>query len=249
MDAQQLSEARLSLKRRDSMDRSAPRIDDAAHPGSAGVLRAISVGHFELKHVQEARDASSPLLEPGTKTRKDVRPEVLAEVQSARRDSLKPTKSNDRSEPVIERWVHISTSPPARKSVVDELKEKRSSIEALATYNEHNAKDEIEKFTRTELMSELKSHREHIEEKSEWAARNSKSELAKNVHTNLVEEVRQKRQSIQDFTAYAAAQKSEEVFRAQQNPSLVKEIHMKRNSIHALTAMHNQNSSKTIGVN
>jgi len=196
------------------------------------------------------RDASSPILEPGTGARADARPAVLADVQGSRRESLKSTNTNDRSAPVIEKWIHIDTSAkPPQKQVVDELKEKRPCIEALATYNEHHAKQEIEKHTRPELMTELKSARESIEEKNERARGHSKAELAKNVHTSVVEEIRQKRQSIEDFTSYAAKQKSEEVYRAQTNPALVNEIKMKRGSIDALTALHNQNSTAAIGVN
>merc|ERR1711939_824974 len=109
-------------------------------------------------------------------------------------DSLKPTRTNDRSEPVIERWIHIdTTAKPARKSVVDELKEKKSAIDALATYNEHNAKEEIEKFVRPELMSELKSVKSVIDRTTVGVAKKSESELKKNVRTSVVEEIRQKR--------------------------------------------------------
>ena len=67
------------------------------------------------------RDESSPPARPSLRTR--------------RRSSLKPTKTNDRSEPVIEKWVHVDiTSKPARKSVIEELKEKYEA--KLATERE-----------------------------------------------------------------------------------------------------------------
>lgn len=244
MDAKRLSATKATLKKRPSMDRSTPMVEDAAHPGSAGVLRRISVGHFELKPAEGTRDASSPMLEPGTSYHMDVRPAVFAEVQlPEKRNSLKPTKTNDRSSPVIEKWVHIDTeAKPPRKSLVDELKDKKSTIEALSAYNEAHSKEEIEKHTRPELMSELKSYKDYIEEKNDWNAKNSKQELNKKVNAGVVDEIKQKRQSITEFTAYAAANQSEETYRAQANPSLVTEIHQKRNSIDALTKMHVQNS-------
>jgi HD superfamily phosphohydrolase len=149
MDAKRLSETKGLLKKRNSVDRSAPMTDDAAHPGSGSVLRAISVGHFELNHVNTEHDASKPMLEEGTGFHTDVRPAVFAEVQQAKRNSLKSTKSNDRSDPVIDKWVHIETQKPTpRKSVIDELKEKKGTIEAMHTYNEHHTVEEISKYTK-----------------------------------------------------------------------------------------------------
>ena len=150
MDAATLAKRKSALKRHASQDRSAPLVDDAAHPGSAGVLRAISVGRFELKHVQTEHDASKPMIEKGTGFHTDARPALFAEVaQSGRRASLKATKTNDRSDPLIEKWVHIDVMhKPARACVVDELKSKKASIEALHTYNEHHTKEEMEKHTR-----------------------------------------------------------------------------------------------------
>jgi len=244
MDAKRLSATKAMLKKRASVDRSAPLVDDAAHPGSAGVLRAISAGNFELREA-ETCDASSPMLESGTSFQTDIRPAVFAEIGKNPTSSLKPTPVvNDRSEPVIEKWIHVDTSgKTTRKSLVDELKEKRNSIEALQSYNEKKTKEEIEKFTRPELMGELKSYKGFIEEKNEYNARNSISELAKNVNAGLVKEINEKRASISEFTSYAAAQQSEDNFRAHAKPALVNEIKMKRPSIDALTNLHRQNSA------
>jgi hypothetical protein len=190
-------------------------------------------------------NASAPMLEAGTGFHTDIRPAVFAEIQTAKRNSLSSVKTNDRSSPVIEKWVHIDTAaPPARKSLVEEIKEKRKSIEALASYNEHKSKEEIEKYTRPDLMDELKSYKGYIEEKNEWNSRNSKAELSKKVNNDVVAEIQQKRQSITEFTAYAAANQSADNFRAQSRPSLVSEIKQKRDSINALTQMHNQNSGR-----
>jgi len=236
MDSKRLSETKGLLKKRTSVDRSKPMVDDAAHPGSGSVLRAISVGHFGLKHTEVAHDGSAPMLEAGTGFHTDIRPAVFAEVQQAKRNSLKPTKSNDRSEPVIEKWVHVETQKPTpRKSVVDELKEKKGAIEALHTYNEHHTVSEIEKYTKPDLMQELKGYKSYIEEKNDYAAKTSKAEAAKKVNNPLVDEIKKKRPSIQEFTAYAAANQSTDTYRSQANPSLVKEIAEKRASIDMLT--------------
>ena len=80
MDAKRLSETKALLKRRSSLDRSKPMVEDAAHPGSAGMLRQISAGHFDLKHHTVEHDASKPMLEAGTGFHTDVRPAVFAEV-------------------------------------------------------------------------------------------------------------------------------------------------------------------------
>jgi len=185
LDATELSATKGTLKPAESLDRSAPVIGrDAAHPGSEGVRRAITSGAFELKHVETERDASMPVLEKGASYHPDVRPEVLAELRSLEL-ALKPTKANDRSEPLVEKWIHIDTSSkPPRTSVVDELKQKKPVIDALSTLNEHNAKEHIEKFTRPELLTELKAKKADIEELNKHVVQNSKSELQKNVHTN-----------------------------------------------------------------
>ena len=137
------------LKRRQSVDRSAPLVDDAAHPGSGGVLRAISAGHFDLKHVEAEHDASAPILEQGTGFHTDVRPAVFADIQKpGKRASLKETNTNDRSAPVIEKFPMDIKKPPPRKIVVDELKEKKNVIDAMHQHNELHTKSEIEKHTR-----------------------------------------------------------------------------------------------------
>lgn len=242
LDATELSATKGTLKPAESLDRSAPVVGrDAAHPGSEGVRRAITSGAFELKHVETERDASMPVLEKGASYHPDVRPEVLAELRSLEL-ALKPTKANDRSEPLVEKWIHIDTSSkPPRTSVVDELKQKKPVIDALSTLNEHNAKEHIEKFTRPELLTELKAKKADIEELNKHVVQNSKSELQKNVHTNVVDEIKQKRQSIQDFANYAASQQPDN-FRAQTHPALVNEILTKRDSIEGLTKLHNQKS-------
>ena len=148
MDAKRLSETKSMLKRRQSLDRSAPLVDDAAHPGSGGVMRCISAGHFDLKHHEIDHDASKPMLEPGTGFHTDIRPAVFAEVQTVKRNSLKHVEHpNDRSDPVIDKYPMQIQRKDIRKSLVEEMKEKRSTIEAMHTYNEHHAKSEIEKFT------------------------------------------------------------------------------------------------------
>jgi len=245
MDAKRLSETKGLLKKRNSVDRSAPMTDDAAHPGSGSVLRAISVGHFELNHVNTEHDASKPMLEEGTGFHTDVRPAVFAEVQQAKRNSLKSTKSNDRSDPVIDKWVHIETQKPTpRKSVIDELKEKKGTIEAMHTYNEHHTVEEISKYTKPDLMAEIKEYKGYIEEKNDYQAKTSKTEMEKKVNVSLVDEIKKKRPSIQEFTAYAAANQSADNYRANANPSLVKEIAEKRASIDMLT----KSASKKLAV-
>ena len=73
-----------------------------------------------------------------------------------RRASLKPTKTNDRSEPVLEKWVHIDLkTKPARKSVVEELKAKKDTIEAMHQYNEHHTKEAIEKLTGADAVASV----------------------------------------------------------------------------------------------
>ena len=251
MDAKRLSETKALLKRRSSLDRSKPMVEDAAHPGSAGMLRQISAGHFDLKHHTVEHDASKPMLEAGTGFHTDVRPAVFAEVaQSGRRASLKPTKTNDRSEPVIEKWVHIDVmSKPARKSVIEELKEKKSTIDAMHQYNEHHTKEAIEKNTRPDLCKEIKSYKGLIEEQSAHIASHSKQEMQKMVHTNLVDEIHKKRHSIEEFSAFAADHQSEENYRAMTHPDLVNEIKLKRPSISQLTDAHNKHRSGAIHVN
>ena len=83
MDARRLSETKSLLKKRNSMDRSKPMIEDAAHPGSANILRAISAGHFDLKHAETEHDGSAPMLEPGTGVHADIRPHVFQELSSS----------------------------------------------------------------------------------------------------------------------------------------------------------------------
>ena len=128
-----LKEKRTSLRRRNSLDRSAPLIDDAAHPGSAMTLRRISVGHFDLKHVDETSDRSAPVLEPGTGAKLDKRASLIAEIVEHKGSfSLKsPERTNDRSAPIIERYPMDVTKKPPAKAVVEELKEKRDSIAAV----------------------------------------------------------------------------------------------------------------------
>lgn len=249
MDAKRLSATKSMLKRRSSQDRSAPMVDDAAHPGSAGVLRAISMGHFELKSAG-TRDASGPLLEEGTGFKADIRPAVFAEIQDPKkRSSLKGIKSNDRSDPVIEKWVHVDvTGKHPRKGVIDELKEKKGTIDALSDYNAGHGKEAVEKFTRPALMGELKSFKGFIDEKAYYNAKNSVAELQKKVSVNVINEIKQKKESIEQFTAYAAEHQSEDNYRSKVNTGLVNEIKMKRPSINALTDMHRK-SSGLIGVN
>jgi hypothetical protein len=161
MDAAALAKTKSGLKKRNSIDRSKPMVEDAAHPGSGGIMKAISSGTFALKHVDKAgtHDASAPMLEAGTAYHTDIRPAVFAEVHQVRRNSLKPTKTNDRSEPVIEKWVHVDVMhKPARACVIDEIKEKKASIDALHTFNEHHTKAEIEKRTRPALMVRHTAH-------------------------------------------------------------------------------------------
>ena len=228
MDARRLSETKSLLKKRNSMDRSKPMIEDAAHPGSANILRAISAGHFDLKHAETEHDGSAPMLEPGTGVHADIRPHVFQELSSSfspRRSSLKPTKTNDRSEPVIEKWVHVDiTSKPARKSVIEELKEKKSTIEAMHHYNEGHTKEAIEKNTRPALMSEIKSYKNLIEEQSANLASHSKAEMSKHVHVGLMDEIHKKKGSIENFSSHAAEVQSEENYRSQTKPALCNEI-------------------------
>ena len=113
------------------------------------MLRAISAGHFDLKHVEAEHDASAPVLEQGTGFHTDVRPAVFADIQKpGKRASLKETNTNDRSAPVIEKFPMDIKKVPPRKSVVQELKEKKPVIDALHEHNELHAKSEIEKHTR-----------------------------------------------------------------------------------------------------
>ena len=123
MDAATLAKRKSLLKRQNTMDRSAPKVEEV-NPGANGVLGAIATGHFELNHVKTDHDASAPMLEAGTGFHVDARPAIFAEVvQPGRRASLKATKSNDRSDPVLEKWVHIDvTSKPKRASLIDEIK-------------------------------------------------------------------------------------------------------------------------------
>ena len=138
MDAKRLSETKALLKRRSSLDRSKPMVEDAAHPGSAGMLRQISAGHFDLKHHTVEHDASKPMLEAGTGVHTDVRPAVFAEgAQSGRRAS--PGRRDQRTLGARDREVgaHRRHVEAARKSVIEELKEKKSTIDAMHQYNEH----------------------------------------------------------------------------------------------------------------
>lgn len=250
MDAASLMNAKRVLKRQSTRDASKPLVEDAAHPGSASILRQISVGRFDLKHTEVQHDASKPALEQGTSFHTDARPAVFAELQrKSTKDLRHVTKANDRSEPMIEKWVHLNvTSKPARASVIDELKQKRESIEALHTYNEHHAKSEIEKFVRPDLMAELKKTKSVIDSVSKNCKKNSVEELQKHVHNPLMAEIHQKQQSIKDFAAYAAEHQADQSYRSMTHPSLVNEIKLKRPSIDALTKLHRQNTG-TIDVN
>jgi len=237
MDAAALAKTKSGLKKRNSIDRSKPMVEDAAHPGSGGIMKAISSGTFALKHVDKAatHDASAPMLEAGTAYHTDIRPAVFAEVHQVRRNSLKPTKTNDRSEPVIEKWVHVDVMhKPARACVIDEIKEKKASIDALHTFNEHHTKAEIEKRTRPALMSEIKSFKEMIVTQAKDSAEHSKVEMEKKVHHGLMDELHKKKSSITAFTELAAAHQSEDNFRSQTHPGLCNEIIQKKASIDAL---------------
>ena len=81
------------------------------------MLRAISAGHFDLKHVEAEHDASAPVLEQGTGFHTDVRPAVFADIQKpGKRASLKETNTNDRSAPVIEKFpMDIKQEPPPQE--------------------------------------------------------------------------------------------------------------------------------------
>ena len=107
---------------------------------------------------------------------------------------------------------------------MEELKAKKATIDALHTYNEHHAKEEIEKFTRPALMSEIKSYKNLIEEQSAHYASHSKSEMAKHVHAGLVDEIHKKRGSIENFANHAAEVQSEENYRSQTHPAVCNEI-------------------------
>lgn len=255
MDARRLSDAKSKLKRQATMDRSGPTLDDAAHPGSGGVLRAISVGHFDLKHVTPAHDASAPAIEAGTHIKESPAAAVFAEIKRASSKNLKaPLRVNDRSEPQIEKWpTSITTKPPAHKSVMSEIAQKKGTIEQFAEFNSHHLAKNIEEqgLTRPSLCSEIKSFKPFLDERADYrksvsATEMPKADPEKQKHALLVDEIRHSTSKISEFTEYAARHHPEDNFRAAVNTSLINEIKMKRPSIDALTHLHRAHSAVAV---
>jgi hypothetical protein len=232
LDASELGSAKGKLKKQVTKDRSSPLVE----PASVGVMRAISSGRFELKHVEEKRDASAPALEAGTGWQEDTRPTVMAELKLVSQSSLKNVKSNDRSDPVLEKWVHIDVNAkPVRKCLVDEINQKKSTIDAMHACTENHCKENLDKITRPALMSEIKAASKTILTFNESARRKSTSEMQKNVHSGLMTELRQKSGDIAQFTTHAANNLDKDNFRSRSRPSLVSEIKQKSGAIRALS--------------
>lgn len=232
-----LKERRDSLTHVDTIDRSAPNVDDAAHPGSAATLRTINVGHFALKPPSETHDRSDPVVEPNTKLRENPAPAVMAEIVNQELVLQAPPVKNDRSAPVIERFpTGVTTRTPAPKQVVMELKEK-SELIAENAERQRELIAATKEVKRPELVEEIKQWKPFIAEQAEHTRQHSVPEMQKNVHPHLVEELKARRPSIEEFSAYAARQHMAENFRSAVNPSLVNEIKVKQPTVDTLTRL------------
>lgn len=258
MDARRLSDAKGMLKRRASADRSKPLIEDAAHPGSAGVLRQISVGHFDLHHTA-TNDRSKPMVDADVHVKANPATEVFKELtKESSRSSLKSPKIiNDRSDPVIEKFpTGITTRKPPQKAVVAQIAAEKATIEAFSEINARHSVESIEKagFVHHDLAAEIKACASTIGEQNSYHNEHTVPEMNKHVHVPLVAEIKRKSQSIRDFGEYAARHSGDtaagemEIARSAVNPSLVGEIKQKRASIDALTHLHNVHSAKTTEV-
>jgi hypothetical protein len=139
------------LKHVETVDKSAPVIDEHAHveanarpalldeikvkadaitevAGRGGtkmaasdMLKAVEAGNTELKHV-ETTDKSAPVIESDTKVKAAAQPEVFAEIKRKSITELKHVDTVDKSAPVIEAEVKVAKS--ARPSILGEIKAK-----------------------------------------------------------------------------------------------------------------------------
>lgn len=242
-----LKEKRNSLKHAETVDRSVPSIDDAAHPGSAGVLRAIGVGHFELKPTTEQADRSDPLIEAGTVVKPNPAPAVMEDIAQGTAKLRSPPRQNDRSAPQVERYpTGVTTRQPPQKAVVAELEEMRPTIEETSEARRKQSVTALEEagFVRAPLVEEMKQWKPFIAEQAAHSQKQSVSELQKKVHQPLVEEVRTKRNQIDDFTDLAARTCGPETYRSSVHQPLVNEIAIKRPSIESMSILHRVPSSE-----
>jgi len=154
----ELQKGAAELKHVETVDKSAPVIEEHAHVASSArpalldeikakadgiteyagrvgtkqnaseALKAIEAGAAELKHV-ETVDKSAPVIEGDLKVKAAAQPAVFAELQ--RSPSLKHVEAtNDRSAPVIE--AETKVAPNARPALLDEIKSKADGIAEVA---------------------------------------------------------------------------------------------------------------------